>query len=237
MVSPAKNSFLNDRPTRTGHIAFNEPGWFILNRLRDELRQIVADNVKDVPAQLVDYGCAQMPYRDLFPKELTYLGADLAGNPDSDLTITDGYAIPLETATTDYVLSTQVLEHVFDPHAYLSECRRVLRPDGRLILSTHGHWVYHQDPEDYWRWTSPGLTAALDKAGFSVHTIKGVGGLSTVALQYIQDLIARRLPPFLRPCVWIVLQRLAAVADRMHSDVSRLNDSMVYLVVAKPKPA
>jgi SAM-dependent methyltransferase len=36
----------------------------------------------------------------------------------------------------DTVLSFQVIEHVRDPDAYLSEIRRVLRPGGHLVLAT-----------------------------------------------------------------------------------------------------
>ena len=57
------------------------------------------------------------------------------------------------TTSFDAVLSTQVLEHVADPGALPAERFRVLRPGGRLLLSTHGIFVYHPDPDDYWRWT------------------------------------------------------------------------------------
>ena len=48
----------------------------------------------------------------------------------------DGCALPFESATFDLVLSHAVIEHVADARRYLSECRRVMKPDGRLYLST-----------------------------------------------------------------------------------------------------
>ena len=42
----------------------------------------------------------------------------------------------------DAVVSSEVIEHLFDPAALLSFSRRLLKPDGILILTTpyHGYW-------------------------------------------------------------------------------------------------
>jgi 2-polyprenyl-3-methyl-5-hydroxy-6-metoxy-1,4-benzoquinol methylase len=46
---------------------------------------------------------------------------------------------PLEDASFDLVWAGEVLEHVADTAGWLSETRRVLRPAGRLLLSTPDH--------------------------------------------------------------------------------------------------
>lgn len=48
----------------------------------------------------------------------------------------DGMALPFAAGAFDLVLSHAVIEHVADAPLYLRECRRVLRGDGRLFLST-----------------------------------------------------------------------------------------------------
>jgi len=45
-------------------------------------------------------------------------------------------ALPVAAATQDCVVSLQVIEHVWDHRQFLAECARVLRPGGRLVLST-----------------------------------------------------------------------------------------------------
>jgi 2-polyprenyl-3-methyl-5-hydroxy-6-metoxy-1,4-benzoquinol methylase len=48
----------------------------------------------------------------------------------------DGMALPFAGGAFDLVLSHAVIEHVADASLYLRECRRVLKKDGRLFLST-----------------------------------------------------------------------------------------------------
>jgi SAM-dependent methyltransferase len=42
----------------------------------------------------------------------------------------------VETASVDFVVSFQVIEHIRNDRAFLSEVRRVLRPGGRMIITT-----------------------------------------------------------------------------------------------------
>jgi 2-polyprenyl-3-methyl-5-hydroxy-6-metoxy-1,4-benzoquinol methylase len=48
----------------------------------------------------------------------------------------DGMALPFPAETFDLVLSHAVIEHVADASLYLRECGRVLKPEGRIFLST-----------------------------------------------------------------------------------------------------
>ena len=67
-----------------------------------------------------------------------------------------------------------MLEHVIDPEAYLAECFRVLRPGGKLLLTTHGTFWDHACPHDYWRWTAYGLERALRNSGFEAEQVKKI---------------------------------------------------------------
>ena len=44
-------------------------------------------------------------------------------------------------STFDLVTSFETIEHVLDSEAYLAELKRVLKPDGRLILSVPNRWL------------------------------------------------------------------------------------------------
>ena len=61
-----------------------------------------------------------------------------------------------DTDGFDAVTMSHVIEHVPDPVAFLDKCRRVLRPGGRLVLSTPnvrslGHKRFRQS----WRGLEP----------------------------------------------------------------------------------
>jgi SAM-dependent methyltransferase len=50
--------------------------------------------------------------------------------------VADGMFLPFRRESFDLVLSHAVIEHVADAARYLRECRRVLKPGGRMYLST-----------------------------------------------------------------------------------------------------
>jgi len=51
-------------------------------------------------------------------------------------TVVDGITLPFEDHTFDVVTSFQVVEHLVDYNTYFNEIRRVLKPDGLVILTT-----------------------------------------------------------------------------------------------------
>lgn len=48
----------------------------------------------------------------------------------------DMYALPLRSETLDIVVSIDTIEHSEDPHRFLNEIRRVLRPGGKVLILT-----------------------------------------------------------------------------------------------------
>jgi SAM-dependent methyltransferase len=186
---------------------------------------------------VLDYGAGPAPYRPLFAGYDRYVTADLPGE-SADLTIEDG-TVPAPDGSFDLVLSTQVLEHVPNPDAYLAEARRLLTPDGSLILSTHGVYWYHPVPEDLWRWTGPGLRRQIERCGFVVTDLVPVVTAPAAAVnmfcQYAAELF---VPRRARPTWHLVSQLLVDVVDRLATARrATSHDAALFVMVARPSPS
>lgn len=133
--------------------------------------------------RVVDVGCGSRPYEQLLAGAAEVVGFDVPGNPCADVHGAID-ALPFENASFDVVLCTQVLEHVPDPAAAVRELRRIVRPGGRVLLSTHGVYPYHPNPVDLWRWTHEGLELLFEQNGpwRTVTVEAGAGTAATVAM-------------------------------------------------------
>lgn len=147
-----------------------QPGDPLYLHLAD-LQLALAGAARDLaPGALLDLGSGGAPYRALFG-DARYACADLAGTPGVDYVLDAEGRCDAPLGAFDVVLSTQVLEHVPDPGAYLRLCLALLRPGGALLLSTHGLFEEHACPGDYRRWTAEGLRRELAQAGFEVRRV------------------------------------------------------------------
>lgn len=208
------------------------PFAYVARRLRCLVRDLLADADVQRGTKVLDFGCADAPYRNEIPDGVEYVGADLPGNAQADLLLGPDGTVPVPDRSFDIVLSTQVLEHVERPDAYLAECHRVLRPGGSLLLSTHGIMYYHRDPEDYWRWMAPGLRKILEAEGFTVAGMRGVMGLAPTAIQLFQTATYWRIPRILRPIYAMLMQGLIALADVFYTNDERVDNGLVLAVRA-----
>jgi SAM-dependent methyltransferase len=229
--------YLESRSSVVHSLSRGDPFSYVAAQLESLIEHLAAPSDLPPDAQVLDYGCATQPYRKLFAADIDYIGADLQGNPLARVELRPDGTVPQPDSSVDLVLSTQVLEHVVDPALYLSECYRLLRPGGALALSTHGIMYYHPDPEDYWRWTSAGLTKLVEDAGLEVAEVRGVMGLGSAALQLLQWATLGHVPRALRRPYTMLTQALIAASDRRYSDQSRIYNALVLGVRAvKPTP-
>jgi len=91
----------------------------------------------------------------------------------------DGMQMPFRSQQFDTVLALEMLEHVRDPDACMSEIARVIRPDGTLLLTVPFVAPLHQWPFDYLRFTPRGIGALLERHGFAIHKLEQRGNFAS----------------------------------------------------------
>jgi len=141
--------------------------------------------------KLVDIGCGTRPYEPLFlPHVESYFGVDWEGAADQHYgaaTLADLYADCTDTKLVaesfDTLLSTQVMEHIYDTGAFLRECNRLLKKGGVGIFSVPFVWETHAEPYDYYRFTRYALENMFRDHGFVVESINPVGGVYATLTQ------------------------------------------------------
>jgi SAM-dependent methyltransferase len=111
--------------------------------------------------KVLDVGSQYCPYYPLFKdKAESYTSMDLQDTPIVDI-VCDAADMPVNDASFDLVLCTQVLEHCQNPQAIVDECHRVLRPGGSLIVTVPSIFPRHGSPSDNWRFMPDGLKYLL----------------------------------------------------------------------------
>ncbi|HVW13499.1 MAG TPA: class I SAM-dependent methyltransferase [Mucilaginibacter sp.] len=99
---------------------------------------------------------------------------------------------PLQKLKFDTIVSTEVIEHLYDPEGFIDFCKSILPENGEIIISTpyHGYfknlmlsvlnmWDTHMSPT--WHgghiklWSRNTLSKLLTDKGFKVTAFKGCG--------------------------------------------------------------
>ena len=111
--------------------------------------------------KVLDVGAQYCPYYPLFEDKCeSYSSMDLVDTPLVDIAC-NAEDMPVEDASFDLVLCTQVLEHCLHPQKIIDECFRVLKPGGSLIVTVPSIYPVHGYPADNWRFMPDGLQHLL----------------------------------------------------------------------------
>jgi SAM-dependent methyltransferase len=192
----------------------SSPTWVVRHALAGWLQAQAAELAPE-RVRILDVGCGVKPYFPFFEGVASeYIGVDVVENPAAEL-LGSVEALPVEDASFDVVLCTQVLEHCDDPAQAVRELRRVTKPGGRVLASTHGVQVYHPSPVDYWRWTHEGLRrlfeTSTDWSSVSVEPAAGTASALAMLLGTFVEIALRRTA-LARPPVW-ALNRIGSGLD------------------------
>jgi SAM-dependent methyltransferase len=144
----------------------SHPAYFI----KKYLYQYISKLSKELNGRLLDFGCGEKPYEELF-SVTEYIGLDYNGEGETyskqnvDV-FYNGKDIPFDDNYFDSVFSTEVFEHVFNPEQIIPELHRVLKPGGKMLITCPFAFPEHEIPLDFARYSSYGVKSLFEKYGF-----------------------------------------------------------------------
>ena len=167
--------------------------------IRKSIHAAIKKNANQLVGSLLDFGCGTKPYKSLFVNVKEYIGIDfkIDGRKDNYSEVDqfyDGKVIPFENDRFDSLLCTEVLEHVFNIEVVLKEFNRVLKMNGKALITTPFMWEEHEMPHDFARYTAPGLLFLYQKNGFKVIDNFKTGNYIEVIFQFGLNYIKNILP-------------------------------------------
>lgn len=184
---------------------------------------------------VIDVGCGQKPYKDIFLASSKYEGIDFksfSSNKDFkteapdyffDKTYQDNFKLPFKNESFDNSVSFQVLEHHQKPQTLISELVRITKKKGYIFITVPFIGGLHEAPHDYQRYTKYGLIELFKEHPVSIVKIQSCGSvMSTIVClfnEYINVIAAQNrlgfiIALFLYP-LDMFLQYLSLFVDKI----------------------
>jgi SAM-dependent methyltransferase len=162
---------------------------------RKGLHDGIARHAKYITGRTLDIGCGQKPYQRLMSSS-EYVGLEI-DSPENRIKknadfFYDGTHFPFADGEFDSALANQVFEHVFNPTVFLAETNRILKQGGMLLLTVPFVWDEHEQPHDFARYSSFGLTSLLTGAGFEIVAFRKSVNDFRVIFQLVNDYIYKK---------------------------------------------
>jgi len=168
---------------KTRYVPHSPPEEFIVPLLRRELESCI-ERYATPPrgtAKAVDVGCGAQPFRaSLEQIGYSYCGVDAnpGEGPTVDFVCAVDESLPQELLLRgpfDFLLCTEVLEHVADWHAAFANFGLLLAPGGRALISAPQFYQLHEEPYDFWRPTLHAIDYYASRAGLGALYRHAVG--------------------------------------------------------------
>lgn len=142
----------------------NSPIVRLKNTTSQTLHAFVSNNPGEhfIRGRVLDVGCEDMPFKRAFEGMYDeWVGLD--SRPVGQIVADPHDMQGVDDDSFDTVLLLDVLQSCARPNIVISECIRVLKPGGRLIVSVPNTYV--DDGTTFWRFTGKGLELILTEAG------------------------------------------------------------------------
>jgi len=137
------------------------------------------------------------------------IGVDLQKGKYVDVIADLNKRFPFKTNYADNIIAGEIIEHLTNPFGFLEECYRVLKPEGKLILTTPNATGLQiitgkESPHHYFVVSKKNMNLLLEKVGFKNYSIiyLNVYFKRNITLRALGALV-----PKLRPVLFVHAQK------------------------------
>ena len=112
------------------------------------VREYIDFNIRGKSGRILDVGCGKAWVAELFcPRDYSVVSMDISIENTSEAIkkypfknhsaiVGDVYSLPFRNNSFDYIIASEVIEHVYSPDALVSNLINILKPGGVLIITT-----------------------------------------------------------------------------------------------------
>lgn len=151
----------------------------------------IEKSVKNINGVIIDLGGGERPSYERFwyinPEN--FIRVDVSEKARPDVVADINKPLPFSDNFADTIFLFNVIYILEDPGKTLREINRILKPGGKLFITSPFIFNEAKEPADYWRFTSQGLERLLKGAGFDNFLIKPVGERFSSAVYLISSFL------------------------------------------------
>lgn len=194
----------------------------------------ILDDVKNSlkKKRILDIGAGEVPFGNYYDG-LHVETCDIQQNSSLSIEhiISPTAQLPFQDGSYDVIFIFDVLEHVEDDLLFISECNRILSPGGRVIATVPFMYRFHEEPNDYRRYTPTGLSYIFEKKGnFLIETIIPLGSTFFSANKLINE--RRVFLPINRRILYRIISWMLTKFNS-NNEVTICNPFLFYLSAIK----
>lgn len=195
-------------------------------------KNLLANKGKFIGKKILDIGAGEIPFREFY-EDLNVITCDIENNSSGtiDHIIQANEPLPFDNNSFDVIFLFDVLEHVKYDMNLLSECNRILKSKGILVLSIPFMYRFHEIPYDYRRYTKSGLEFILEDTGFKIIELQNVGSFVFTAQTLLLEHQVKILSLFRKIILRIIIILLDFV--KVSTEISKVAPFNYFCIAQK----
>lgn len=191
------------RDARTGAFKTNFKGvysgsLYIVNLQHTQYMPLITEHIT---GDMMDLGCGPVPYHELYAQRTTSStcvdwsgsmhGLDLL---DVQVDLNASGPLPFPDGRFDSVLMSDMIVHITRPWLLMAEVNRVLKPGGKVVLTSPFIYWMGEYPHEYYHPSEFALRHLAENAGFEVLVMQTYGGQADVLMDVLNKLMPVGFP-------------------------------------------